>query len=351
MTRQTLRIGTRTSPLAMRQAEAVAARLRAVAPDVEVTMVGLEAQGDQGRWAEASLMEVGGTGVFTAALERALLDGRVDVVVHSLKDLPTRATPGLVIAALPEREDPADVLITRAAGPASGGDAPRGSPSGGRPTDGLLGLPSGARVGTSSLRRAAQVLRLRPDVECLPIRGNVGTRLRKLSEGQYDAILLAAAGLVRLGYALDAGVLEEGAHRFSVVRLPLGQVLPAPGQGALAVQVRARDRAARDLVAAADDPEVRACVTAERALLAALEAGCRLPVAGYAAAVAGRLRLQARVVAPDGSAALDLERRGALVRAAALGRRAARALLDRGAARLLDGCAARGMAEAASTVT
>lgn len=337
-----LRIGTRKSPLALRQAEAAAERLRRAAPGLETVIVGLEARGD--RWASVSLWATGGTGLFTADLEAALLEGRVDVAVHSLKDLPTAATPGLVVAAVPEREDPSDVLVTPARGaPARGAPAPGAPPADGfaAPDElaalpgALAALPPGARVGTSSLRRAAQVLRLRPDLRCLPIRGNVGTRLRKLAAGDYDAVLLAAAGLLRLGLAPDRGRLESDGARFRVARLPLDAVLPAPGQGALALQVRRRDSAVRDLVAAVDDPAVRAAVTAERALLAALEGGCRLPVAAHATVEGGRLRLRGRVVAPDGSRALEDAREGPVRRAAALGRRAAAALLDAGAGRLL----------------
>ncbi len=241
---RTLRVGTRASALARVQTDLVVAALGA-----PVDVVPIVTEGDR---SAAALTQIGGTGVFVSALRQALLDGDIDVAVHSFKDLPTAAADGIVLAAVPPREDPRDVLVAR---------------------NGLtLGeLPAGARVGTGSPRRAAQLRALGLGLEIVPIRGNVDTRLGKVAAGEVDAVVLALAGLRRLGRADEATEILD----------PI-QVLPAPAQGALAVECRLSDDEARAVLRALDDPDSRAAVAAERALLAALEAGCSAPVGALA---------------------------------------------------------------------
>nr|WP_245528900.1 hydroxymethylbilane synthase [Beutenbergia cavernae] len=267
---RTLRVGTRASALATTQSEwageAIAARVAAATgSDVEVELVRVTTTGDV---LTGSLASMGGTGVFVTALREALLDGRCDVAVHSLKDLPTAAAPGLVLGAVPQREDPRDVLCARAGA-------------------GLADLPAGGRVGTGSPRRAAQLRRARPDLEIVDIRGNVDTRLSRISpgKGDLDAVVLARAGLARLG-RLDA-VTEA---------LDAGVMVPAPGQGALAVE--AVDAAPDWLLAglrAFDDAPTRLAVTAERAMLARLEVGCSAPVGALATLAGSQLLLRTSV--------------------------------------------------------
>jgi hydroxymethylbilane synthase len=301
----TLRLGTRRSALATTQSSWVADRLRALGHDVELVEVSTE--GDLDR--TTPIAQLGGTGVFVSALREALAEGRVDLAVHSLKDLPTAEDPRVVVAAVPVREDVRDALVAR---------------------DGLtLGeLPAGATVGTGSPRRRAQLEALGLGLELRDLRGNVDTRLAHVHDGRLDAVVLAAAGLRRLGRADEVTELLD----------PL-QVLPAPGQGALAVEVRADDDAARAAVAPLEDPDARACVTAERALLAELEAGCSAPVGALAEVVEGvdttELSLRAVVAAPDGSSDLRRSLTGDPAEAADLGRRLARLLLEDGAADLM----------------
>ncbi len=301
----TLRLGTRRSALATTQSSWVADRLRALGHDVELVEVSTE--GDLDR--TTPIAQLGGTGVFVSALREALADGRVDLAVHSLKDLPTAADPRVVVAAVPVREDVRDALVAR---------------------DGLtLGeLPAGATVGTGSPRRRAQLEALGLGLEVRDLRGNVDTRLAHVHDGRLDAVVLAAAGLRRLGRADEVTEFLD----------PL-QVLPAPGQGALAVEVRADDADARAAVAPLEDPDARACVTAERALLAELEAGCSAPVGALAEVVEGvdttELSLRAVVAAPDGSSDLRRSLTGDPAEAADLGRRLARLLLEDGAADLM----------------
>lgn len=263
----TLRVGTRASALAMTQTRRVVEQLeRAIGAGVQ--LVSITSEGDR---TAASLASLGGTGVFAAALREALLAGECDVVVHSLKDLPTRALAGLTVAATPERVDPRDALCAR---------------------DGLTlrSLPQGARLGTGSPRRRAQALALRPDLEVVDIRGNVDTRLGKVASGELDAVVLAAAGLARLDRLGDATEL-----------LDLSSWPTAPGQGALALEVRDGDE---HLVSALDHAPTRMVVEAERAVLARLEAGCAAPVGVTALLDAGMLFVSARVYALDGSAQL-----------------------------------------------
>jgi len=259
-----VRIGTRGSALALAQTQTIANSL-AAKTGVEVEIITVTTHGDR---STESLSTIGGTGVFASALREALLAGECDVVVHSLKDLPTDPEPGLVIAAMPKRADARDALCAR---------------------DGLTldTLPEGARVGTGSPRRAAQLLARRPDLEVVDIRGNVDTRLGRTVGGDLDAVVLAAAGLERLGRSDD--VTEF---------LSLASWPTAPGQGALALEVRAGDE---KLVAALDHKPTRTMVTAERAVLAQLEAGCAAPIAAHAFIDDGLLFLDARVYAPDGS--------------------------------------------------
>jgi hydroxymethylbilane synthase len=301
----TLRLGTRGSELARTQSQAVADAITA-ATGTPVELVPIVTEGDR---SAAAIAQLGGTGVFVAAIRRALLEGTVDLAVHSYKDLPTAAEPGLIIAAVPGREDPRDALVAR---------------------DGLtLGeLPPGSKVGTGAPRRVAQLRALGLGLDVVPIRGNVDTRLGRVAPGDLDAVVLARAGLSRLGR------LEAITETLD----PL-QVLPAPAQGALAVECRTSDARTRELLGRLEDTPARACVAAERATLAALEAGCSAPVAAYAEVAEGdngpELFLRASVTAIDGSDAVRGSVAGPLPEAAALGRALAAELLDRGAAELM----------------
>jgi hydroxymethylbilane synthase len=301
----TLRLGTRGSELARTQSQTIADAITA-ATGTPVELVHIVTEGDRSSDAIARL---GGTGVFVAAIRRALLEGSVDLAVHSYKDLPTAAEPGLIIAAVPGRADPRDALVAR---------------------DGLtLGeLPAGSKIGTGAPRRVAQLRALGLGLDVVPIRGNVDTRLARVAPGDLDAVVLARAGLARLG-RLDA--ITETLD-------PL-QVLPAPAQGALAVECRTSDARTRELLGRLEEPTVRACVIAERSTLAALEAGCSAPVAAYAEVADGEngpeLFLRASVTAIDGSDAVRGSATGPLLEAAALGRALATELLDRGAAELM----------------
>jgi len=296
-----LRLGTRASPLARWQADWVAARLRE--NGVEVELVLISTQGDQNQTAPVGA--IGTFGVFTKEIQRALLDGRIDLAVHSLKDLPTEAVEGLCLAAVPPREEAGDALLSRD----------------GRPFD---ELPSGARIGTGSVRRRAQLWHARPDLEMLDVRGNVDTRLRKLDEGQFDALVLAEAGLRRLGQA----------DRITQV-LPMSLILPAVGQGALGLETRADDAVARSCLAVLDDAATHAGVLAERALLAALRGGCLAPVGAWGRVIDGRLQLDAVVLSGDGRRKIAADTAGVPDDAAALGRQVADALLAQGAAELI----------------
>ncbi len=255
------------------------------------------------------LPQIGGKGLFTAELEAALRAGAVQAAVHSLKDLPTEMPPDLTLGAILPRAEARDALVSK------GGFT-------------LDSLPSAAVVGTSSLRRAAQLLALRPDLQVEPIRGNVETRLRKLMDDEYEAVVFAAAGLQRLGLDREIGGMMH--------LLSLDEMLPAPGQGALAVQCRADDAETLRLLAAVHDPETAAAVTAERAFLAGLGGGCSTPVGAYARLVAdGRLQLTGLVASPDGETVLRLQAEGGDPQA--LGRALAEEALERGAAALMAG--------------
>lgn len=300
----TLKLGTRGSHLAVTQSSQIAERLRAET-GVEVELVTISTLGDR---SAAALTAFGGQGVFVAAVREALAAGEVDIAVHSLKDLPTAPDPRLSLAAIPLREDPRDCLVAR---------------------DGLtLGeLPVGARVGTGSPRRVSQLNALGLGVETVPIRGNVDTRLGKVGSGELDAIVLARAGLARLG---RTQVITEALD-------PL-QMLPAPGQGALACECRADDEAAIALLSVLDDADTRAAVTAERSLLSTLEAGCSAPVGALAEVVNDGEELWLRAVVADlgGSPTIRLSASGSPDEAAAIGERLAAEMLAEGADQLVN---------------
>jgi len=301
-----LRIATRGSALALAQARIVADGLLAAWPGIEVELVRVVTEGDRRR--DVATTQLGGKGVFTAAVQQAVLDGDADLAVHSAKDLPAAQTPGLALAAVPEREDPCDVLVT-AAGQSVEESAPRADP--------LDGLPTGSRVGTGSPRRVALLSWLRPDLEVLPLRGNVDTRVGKVLAGELDAAVLAAAGLRRLGLpAAGAGRLDPEVFT------------PAPGQGCLAVEARASDRRVLDLLAALTHEPSRTALVGERAFLARLGGSCTLP-AGALLTVASDGSLEARgfLAALDGKGLVRERLTGSAAGAAALGRDLADRLL------------------------
>jgi hydroxymethylbilane synthase len=310
-----LRLGSRRSPMAVAQSGDVARRITE-RTGRQVEIVGITTLGDVSR---EHLTQIGGTGVFVSALRESLLRGEVDLAVHSLKDLPTGAPDGITLAAVPPRDDPRDALV-------------------GRDGAKLADLPPGARVGTGSPRRAAQLGLLRGDITCVPIRGNANTRLAKVRDGDLEAVVLAYAGLARIGHTdLVSEIFEPDA------------MIPAPGQGALAVECRADDTQLSELLATIDHPATRAAVTAERSLLAALEAGCSAPVGAYGAFSGTRLHLEAIVLGapaapqppgldvPAASVTMGIRERGEsdAPDAARLGRELAARMLALGAANLM----------------
>jgi hydroxymethylbilane synthase len=298
-----LRLGTRSSLLAQWQANWVAGELRR--HGISVELVNITTSGDE---RQTTAAPIAGTGVFTKEIQRELLAGRVDLAVHSLKDLPTDPVPGLILAAVPERAAVADVLVSDR-------------------FDSVEMLPPGAVVGTGSLRRRAQLLHHRSDLEMRDIRGNVDTRLRKLREGQFEAIVLAQAGLERLGLAK---------HIWQV--LPPEMMLPAVGQGALGIESREDDTRTREALACLDHAATHAAVVAERAMLAELHGGCLAPIAAWGRINAGQLRLTGRVLDPAGTRKLESELTEAISEAEALGNRVAQTLLEQGAAELIAAC-------------
>ena len=298
-----LRIATRKSALALWQAEHVAARLKALEPGRAVELVPMTTEGD--RNLGLSLAASGGKGLFIKELEQALLDGRADLAVHSMKDVPVLLAPEFAIAAVLERETPYDAFLS-----------PRHRT--------FAALPQGARVGSSSLRRQSQLLHRRPDLHIEPLRGNVDTRLRKLEEGRYDAIVLAVAGLKRLG--LDRAITEI---------LEPAVSLPAITQGVIGIECRAGDAAARTLLARLNHAPTWTCVLAERALSTGLSGSCNLPLAGHATLDGAMLWLRGRVASPDGRRLLEAEIRGTAGEAEALGLKLAHDLLARGAGEVL----------------
>jgi len=294
-----LRLGTRRSLMAMTQSGIVADALTARTGH-EVELIGVTTEGDVSK---ANLAQIGGTGVFVNGLREKVLSGEVDFAVHSLKDLPTSPAEGIVLAAVPPRDDPRDALC----GPAK-----------------LADLPRGARIGTGSPRRMAQLRGLRRDLEVVPIRGNADTRLSKVTDGEFDAIVLAYAGLVRINR------LEAVSEVFDP-----GQMLPAPGQGALAVECRADRTDLIELLGTLDDPASRAAVAAERALLAALEAGCSAPVGAYAALEERTIHLIGVVAGYDGERQIRLSESGHPDTAERLGRDLAARMIAEGADQLM----------------
>jgi len=288
-------IASRGSQLALWQARWVAAQLSAAGQECRIEII--KTTGD--KITDVPLAKVGTKGLFTKEIEEALLDGRAHLAVHSLKDLPTELPEGLVLAAIPEREDPRDAMVGRT----------------------LANLPLGAKVGTSSLRRAAQLRQLRPDLQVESIRGNLDTRLRKLDEGQYDAILLAAAGLKRLGWG----------DRIAEILSP-EQMCPAVGQGALAIEARA----GFDGVKLLDHADTRTAVLAERGVLGALGGGCQVPIGAYATVSEGRVHILAIVAAPDGTQVIRAEAQGPAEEASQIGASLAAELLTRGARQILE---------------
>jgi hydroxymethylbilane synthase len=295
-----LKLGARGSQLSLAQAKLVTQSLEGRA---EVALVVIKTTGDR---LSAAGSPIEWKGDFTRELDEALLDGRIDFAVHSMKDVPTQVPEGLALAAVPLREDPSDVLISR----------PRRS---------FAELPAEARVGTASPRRKAQLLAARPDLKILEARGNVDTRIARLAEGRFDAIVLARAGLARLGR------LEEASEV-----LPASLILPAIGQGALAIYARSDDRETLSMLEALDHAASHREADAERGLLSTLEAGCKAPVAGLARVRDGSLALWAGVFSPDGSSVLREESSGPAADAVSIGRAAGRKLLERGAAAMIE---------------
>ena len=298
-----VRIATRQSALALWQARHVGAELQRLHPGLEVSFLEMTTAGD--RFLAAPLSAVGGKGLFVKEIEQCLLDGRADLAVHSLKDMTSVLPPGLLLAALPAREDPRDALC-------------------GPPGLSLEQLPQGARLGTSSLRRSCLLRAQRPDVEIVSLRGNVQTRLNRMRELKLHGAVLAFAGLKRLG--LEAEIAEV---------LPTSVSLPAVGQGVLAIQCRTEDAGVRALLAPMDDATTRVAVTAERAFMARLEGGCTVPLAGYATVEGQTVHLRGLVGRPDGARVVRGERSGPVEAALAVGDALAEELLAQGAADIL----------------
>ncbi|MBU3085232.1 hydroxymethylbilane synthase [Acinetobacter seifertii] len=300
---KTLKIATRQSPLALWQAEHIRARLQELHPDLTVELVKFVTQGD--KILDTPLAKIGGKGLFVKELEAALLDGRADLAVHSMKDVPMALPEGLTLAVICEREDPLDAFVSNQ-------------------FEKFADLPQGARVGTSSLRRKSQILKQRPDLQIIDLRGNVGTRLGKLDDGQYDAIILASAGLKRLG--LENRIRHTIEPNVS---------LPAVGQGALGLECRADDQEVLALIQPLLHIETDVCVRTERAFNAYLEGGCQVPIAGYATLQDGKIHIEGRVGSVDGQTLLRAEMIDEAHNAQQLGENLARNLLEQGAGDLL----------------
>lgn len=298
-----LRIATRKSPLALWQAEHVAAQLKAAHPGLEVELLGMSTQGD--KILDTPLAKIGGKGLFVKELEQRMLAGDADIAVHSMKDVPVHLPDGLHLPIIMEREDPHDAFVSN-------------------DHDSLDALPEGAKVGTSSLRRQCQLAARRPDLEILPLRGNVNTRLKKLDDGDYDAVILAAAGLKRLGFG----------ERIRNVIAP-EQSLPAIGQGAIGIECRADDARINDLIACLHHDDTAARVRAERAFNQRLEGGCQVPIGGHAILEGDDIWLRGLVGEADGSELIEGEIRGPRSEAEALGIALAEQLLSHGADRIL----------------
>jgi hydroxymethylbilane synthase len=296
---ESLRIATRKSPLAMWQAEHVTAELNRLYPDLKVEIVGMTTRGD--KILDAPLAKVGGKGLFVKELEQGMLEGTADIAVHSMKDVPVDFPEGLHLAVIMDREDPLDAFVSNK-------------------YDGLEALPQGACVGTSSLRRQCQLAARRPDLRIEPLRGNVNTRLRKLDDGEYDAIILAAAGLKRLGFG----------ERIRA-RISAEDSLPAIGQGAIGIECRSDDERVHALIEPLHHQATAARVLAERAMNAKLQGGCQVPIAGHALLEDETLYLRGLVGTPDGTQLLRAEGRAPIAAAEELGERLADDLIGQGA--------------------
>lgn len=299
----TFKIATRQSPLALWQANYIRTQLQTLYTDLDVELVTFVTQGD--KILDTPLAKIGGKGLFVKELEQALLDGRADLAVHSMKDVPMELPEGLQLAVICEREDPFDAFVSNH-------------------YQQFEDLPQGAVLGTSSLRRKSQLLHIRPDLDVIDLRGNVGTRLSKLDDGQYDAIILASAGLKRLG-------LQERIRH----TLPSCISLPAVGQGALGLECRANDQVTLQLIQPLLHTETSDCVRAERAFNHALQGGCQVPIAGYATREGETLTLEGRVGSVDGKQLLKCSMLGTIDDPEALGKRVANVLLEQGAGELL----------------
>ena len=301
---QTIRIATRKSPLAMWQAEHVASELKRVHPEIEIEIVGMTTQGD--KILDTPLAKIGGKGLFIKELEQGLLSDQADIAVHSMKDVPVEFPEGLHLAVIMQREDPRDAFVSNT-------------------YKTIDELPQGACVGTSSLRRQSQLAEQRPDLVIKSLRGNVNTRLRKLDEGEYDAIILAAAGLIRLGFQerITAFIAPE-------------QSLPAIGQGAVGIECRSDDERVNKLIAPLHHQDTASCVLAERAMNQRLNGGCQVPIAGYAMLENGELWLRGLVGEPDGSRIIRGEVDGKPEESEAMGEGLAERLLEWGADRILE---------------
>ena len=304
MSIEQLRIATRKSPLALWQAEHVRARLQQLHPGLQVELVTMSTQGD--RVLDSPLAKIGGKGLFVKELEQGMLAGQADIAVHSMKDVPAELPEGLEIGAILEREDPRDAFVSNRFAA-------------------LAELPQGARVGTSSLRRQCQLRAVRPDLEILDLRGNVNTRLAKLDAGDYDAIVLASAGLKRLGMAQRITCALESED-----------MLPAIAQGVIGIECRSDDAAVKALIEPLNHAETRLRTQAERAMNAALAGGCQAPVAGFSLITGDSIQLRGLVGWPNGSVIVRGEISGPAEDAAALGEQLARELLEQGARPILD---------------
>ncbi|MGD8912265.1 MAG: hydroxymethylbilane synthase [Candidatus Thiodiazotropha sp.] len=300
---KTITIATRKSPLAMWQAEHVAAELKKAHPDIQVELMGMTTQGD--KILDTPLAKIGGKGLFIKELEQGLIDGKADIAVHSMKDVPVELPQGLHLPVIMQREDPRDAFVSSRC-------------------INIDELPKGACVGTSSLRRQCQLLEQRPDLVIKSLRGNVNTRLRKLDDGEYDAIVLAAAGLKRLGFE----------DRITALIGP-EQSLPAIGQGAVGIECRVDDPLVNEMIAPLHDPLTAYCVEAERAMNQRLSGGCQVPIAGYAMLESGNLWLRGLVGEPDGSRVIRGEVEGTVQEANAMGEGLAERLLEWGADEIL----------------
>jgi hydroxymethylbilane synthase len=304
LAKKIIRIATRQSPLALWQAQHVAARLEQLFPDITTVLVKMVTRGD--KILDAPLAKIGGKGLFVKELEQGMLEGTADIAVHSMKDVPVDFPEGLHLAAILAREDPTDAFVSNSYAT-------------------LAALPANAKIGTSSLRRQCQIKAQYPDCEILSLRGNVNTRLAKLDAGVYDAIILASAGLKRLGMA--ARITQCLAPDVS---------LPAMGQGAIGIECRVNDNEINQLLSALHDEETGLCVSAERAMNARLNGGCQVPIAGFAHIIDGQLVMRALVGSPDGRLMYRSERTGQLDQAETLGRLIADDLLQQGAANILQ---------------